>query len=53
MEEGYEDKASADNVRIPITYTADELFASIVFPAHRLESRLESVQQVQAKENKA
>jgi len=43
MEEGYEDKASADNVRIPITYAADEFFASVVFPAHRLESRLESV----------
>ncbi len=26
MEEGYEDKASADNVRIPITYAADEFF---------------------------
>ena len=34
MEEGDEDKASTDNVRIPISYTADEFFASIIFPAH-------------------
>jgi hypothetical protein len=34
MEEGDEDKASADDVGIPITYAADELFASVVFPAH-------------------
>ena len=37
MEEGDEDKASTDNVRIPIANAADKLFALIVFPAHRLE----------------
>ena len=34
MEEGYEDKASADNVRIPITYLANQFFARIVLPTH-------------------
>ena len=53
MEEGDEDKASADDIGIPISYTADKLFASIIFPAHRLESRLKAVQQVQAQEYKA
>ena len=34
MEEGDEDKPSTDNVGIPISYTADKLFASIIFPTH-------------------
>ena len=34
MEEGYEDKASADDVGIPVADAADEFFARIVFPSH-------------------
>ncbi len=34
MEESYKNKAPTDNVRIPITYLANQFFARIVLPTH-------------------